>query len=405
MGPRTTALDEYALLCRAADAGDEPIGQATASGDSAFDLGEIGVDFVGRENGRATLRDWPSSSGRGLLIVTGPPGCGKSALISQVVQASRTYDLHRGPGVAVGRTGASPDASVPLSGIGQAELVHRLAEQLRVEQEIDTASTHTARRSLLTALSRRDGDTRIVMDGLDEADDPHLVAGLLTDIALTGVRLVVGTRPTVQDRPAAMELLEALGRGRPHLDLHELRRDPEAIARYVRHRLAEAAPVVDSAVEQSRCTRSYPDADHSVPVVRPSGRGGHGVLHLHLRRLPHRARRALSRRIARSALRRHERQGNHGIVRPLRPTVPVPGRRPAVPDQPGHLFLLRVRRPGGDRDGMAAAERRRQGLDGVPGLPVGAGLRLAAGPLRRQLAASPYRGGPAAAADHPAAHV
>src|SRR5664280_3869590 len=238
MGPRTTALNEYALLRRAADAGDEPIGQAAASGDSAFDLGEIGVDFVGRENGRATLRDWPSSSGRGLLIVTGPPGCGKSALISQVVQASRTYDLHRGPGVAVGRTGASPDASVPLSGIGQAEPVHRLAEQLRVE-EIDTASTHTARRSLLTALSRRVGDTRIVMDGLDEADDPHLVAGLLTDIALTGVRLVVGTRPTVQDRPAAKELLEALGRGRPHLDLHVCR-DPEAIARYVRHRLAEA---------------------------------------------------------------------------------------------------------------------------------------------------------------------
>ena len=55
MRPLTTALDGYALLRREAAAKPGSSGPGALPGRPAFDFGEIGVDFVGREADRAKL--------------------------------------------------------------------------------------------------------------------------------------------------------------------------------------------------------------------------------------------------------------------------------------------------------------------------------------------------------------
>ena len=261
--PLTTPLDSYGRLRQEADA--EPVSRLDATGDSGFDLGEIGVDFVGRVGDREILHPWLAREDAGLLVVTGPPGCGKSALISQVVRERRDAE----PGL---------DASVLLRGVDLADVIRRLGEQFGVEAEMDLSSEHAARRSLLEALRNRTGPARLAIDGLDEAADPHAVAGLLDEMVAADVRVLAGTRPGLGDDGEADEaaggLLRALGVGRPHVMHHRLQRDPAAIAQYVRLRLGSAG-VVRSLEAEKPGGRADPLIGIATERITTQGLGGH----------------------------------------------------------------------------------------------------------------------------------
>ena len=152
-----------------------------------------------------------------------------------------------------------------------------MAVQLGVESEVDRSSAYTARRSLLAALAaNRPGSARLAVDGLDEAADPHAVAGLLDE---TGRRRRARARRVPGPRcgthaDAADDLLRALGVGRPYVTRYQLQRDPAAIAQYVRRRLVAARrrPRLDAEVP------SRP-ADHLIGIaverITTQGLGGH----------------------------------------------------------------------------------------------------------------------------------
>ena len=261
--PLTTPLDSYGRLRQEADA--EPVSRFDATGDSGFDFGEIGVDFVGRAGDRKILHPWLAREDAGLLVVTGPPGCGKSALISQVVREQRDAE----PGL---------DASVLLRGVDLADVIRRLGEQFDVEPEMDLSSEHAARRSFLDALRSRTGSARLAVDGLDEATDPHAVAGLLEEMVAVGVRVLAGTRPGLggdgDAGEAADDLLRALGVGGPRVTHYPLQRDPAAIAQYVRRRLGAADVVGAWEAEQPG-----DPAGHLIGIaaerITTQGLGGH----------------------------------------------------------------------------------------------------------------------------------
>ena len=171
------------------------------------------------------------------------------------------------------------DASVLLRGVDLADVIRRLGEQFGVEPEMDLSSEHAARRSLLDALRNRTGTARLAVDGLDEAADPHAVAGLLDEMVAAGVRVLAGTRPGLGDDgdadEAADDLLRALGVGRPHVTHHRLHRDPAAIAQYVRRRLGSADVVRALEAEKPGAGRADRLIGIATERITTQGLGGH----------------------------------------------------------------------------------------------------------------------------------
>jgi WD40 repeat protein len=208
---------------------------------------EQGLYFSGRESVLKQLVEWmadPAGDGKG-RVVTGSPGCGKSAVIGRIVALS--IDWYR---ARLDLTDVDPATVVPEDCVTAAvharhkrleEIVARIAEALRVTVE-GTAG-------LLQELSRRGKDSDrpivVIIDALDEAGsgtaadaggrgEPRRIAReLLRPMSdISGVRLLVGTR---------RELLSALGPTFSVLDLDQAGyRDDEDVAGYVRKVLLAA---------------------------------------------------------------------------------------------------------------------------------------------------------------------
>ena len=188
-----------------------------------------------------------------MLVVTGSAGCGKSALLGNVVVEANPAlcDLL----VRTGRL-AQPDpfqrppdnafdAVVHLSGLSTSDLVRRLAEAADVALP---SGEHVWSEEDMDHLTAGLADRRftVLADALDEARDPVAIAAtVLRRIAqLPGGRVIVGTRAAMGSGMGSTKaygepLLSALGSP----DLAEIIRidhDPVAIATYVRQRLSEA---------------------------------------------------------------------------------------------------------------------------------------------------------------------
>jgi hypothetical protein len=185
-----------------------------------------------------------------MLVVTGSPGCGKSALLGNLVvlanPALRDL-LMRTERLAPPDPDELPpdhafDAVVHLAGLSTSDLVRRLADAAGVtlpspehvwsEEDMDHLSAGLAGRSFT-----------VLADALDEARDPVAIAGtVLSRIAqLPAVRVIVGTRAAIAGDPAARgePLLNALD-GADRSDVIRVPRDPVAIETYVRQRLLDA---------------------------------------------------------------------------------------------------------------------------------------------------------------------
>lgn len=281
--PLTTSLDVYAAVRTSAEMIPSDRRTFFAIEGEPVDLGEIGEEFVGREGDRAAVLSWLREGRTQVLVVTGPAGSGKSALLNNVLLHAhpRVGDLLLGPD-RPGDAGPDPvaqdvpdlDASILLTGMSQPELIRRLAAATGVQDQIDERLPGAGRSGLLAALRRRPGrGLRLVVDGLDDSDDPPLIAGLLAEIgAIPGARLVVGTRPSRRTDPAAEDLLDLLGQGRPTVTVHPLRPDRAAMALYVRRSLSRQPPVLGH-FEPAALDRALGVAAERVAASAAGGRG------------------------------------------------------------------------------------------------------------------------------------
>ncbi|MFC8937397.1 NACHT and WD repeat domain-containing protein, partial [Streptomyces griseoincarnatus] len=208
--------------------------------------GELSWFFVGRTEERNRIVDWLATADHGLLAVTGPPGCGKSALLGHIL-------LPTGPPARPTAAGGAPrhepwPADVPrpqadtflnLTGASVRQVVGQLATVFAVQPPPDTSGDDERIRTLLDAV-RSGGERRrtLFADGLDASADPNRLADLLHQLgAVPGVRVVVGTRPSSGDsldvpRAVAEDLLDALGGDTA--DTVRLHPDPQDLAIFVR---------------------------------------------------------------------------------------------------------------------------------------------------------------------------
>jgi WD40 repeat protein len=247
----TTPMDVYADLRRVVDQLPEQELHFARWGTGA-DLLEFGWHFAGRAAERAAILSWFGRHDHGLLVLTGPPGCGKSALLGNLL-------LHARPDVRelLGRAGPlgndwadaaslpEIDGSLLLTGEDTHAVVDAVARIAGVVLGGDALSAAERVNALLAALGRRSGPLTLLADALDEAQDPAEIGVLLSRAcALPGIRIVLATRPAPPADPLGigeLDLLKAVGRHTGHVTIYGIDRDEEAMAEFVTSRLRAGA--------------------------------------------------------------------------------------------------------------------------------------------------------------------
>lgn len=203
------------------------------------EFGAGGWYFTGRVQALRELAAWlsgPRSECR-VRVVTGGPGCGKSAVLARVVTlANSTY--RREVLSATGTISADP-TTLPPEGVVNVAVVARHKLLAEVVEQIARSLGLGVRdpAELVSTLRRRSNKTVIVLDALDESNEAkQIVSRLLRPLArLPHVFLLVATRP---DSSKPGQKFRALGTSTVEIDLD----DPRYIGRddvacYVERRL------------------------------------------------------------------------------------------------------------------------------------------------------------------------
>lgn len=158
---------------------------------------QAGFRFRGRRRALHRINEW-LRSGRGVLVVTGDPGSGKSAVLGRVVMTA--YAPTRRPLPPDDAGLRVPLGSVACEIYAKDKTAHDVATEIGHELGAAAATTPEDLPSLLQrqleGLHRR---FVIVLDALDEAADPRdLIAQVLRPLVdadpSLGVQLLVGTR-------------------------------------------------------------------------------------------------------------------------------------------------------------------------------------------------------------------
>jgi Novel STAND NTPase 1 len=223
-----------------------------AQGADHLEYGEPAWYFVGRESERAAIARWLREQPAGLLVVTGRPGSGKSALLGHVLvhATPRLRDLL----IHMGRMAPAPDGEFPddlrfdavihLAGLSLGEVVRRVAAAAGIGDPPATGTPSEDVEWMLNGFARRSRPFTAMVDALDESLEPAAVASaVLRRLPTAGrVRVIVGTRASAMERsdrpaPDRTDLLDALGSDTTILVVP---RDPAAIRRYITMRLAAA---------------------------------------------------------------------------------------------------------------------------------------------------------------------
>lgn len=213
------------------------------------DQAEMAWRFAGRDRERTAIVTWTRSSAP-LMVVSGPPGTGKSALLGEVfVRSWPTLrdELRKRGAIDRLEPADTPDDDVfraPIRVAGQTtvEAMRLIGAALGWSCPAD-ASPSEQMEALLEA--SRSAGALLIVDGIDEAYQPLGTARLLRSVADAGSRLLVGTRPSTQTDVDAEggeqedpDILDALV-GPEHDGLLSLAQDRKALGRFVSGHFAE----------------------------------------------------------------------------------------------------------------------------------------------------------------------
>jgi WD40 repeat protein len=287
IGPITAPVDVYRELRAALDGLPAGSDLRFVNPGLGVAVGEFGWYFSGRHADRTAILDWLTNRDHGLFVLTGDSGCGKSAILGNVLLQAHP-DVRALLG-RLGRAGADwPEATrlppvdgiLPLTGATLTDVIRRLAGAAGVPTPSGGGTPEDLITGLTDALRGRPPEPPLTVfgDGLDEAAEPGLIATALRRATTgAGIRVVMGTRPG-RAGPAlgdGRNLLDQLGRGQPHVAVVEVDRsgDAAAIEEYVVRRLT-AADGPRHALEAMGYDAPSFDAEVSAVARRIAGRRG-----------------------------------------------------------------------------------------------------------------------------------
>lgn len=219
--------------------------------------------FTGREQALKELVGWlrHSSSDGKTRVVTGGPGCGKSALLARIVTLSN--EAYRKEILAAGESELLADTIPPTGVVSAAVHVRHMLLNDVVKAIADALGCMANDATeLLDAIRRRDDKTVIVVDALDEADE---VAKIVSELVrpLTGLNhifLLVGTRP---DSPQLDRRVRSLGEATVEINLDDAGYiGSDDVARYVEQRL-----MATEEPERETVYRSVPEVARQVALA------------------------------------------------------------------------------------------------------------------------------------------
>ena len=213
--------------------------------------------FTGRERLLRRLAQWLGSEQSGLLVITGPPGCGKSAVLGRIAVLSmpeyRARVKQAGGLKDVPADTLPPkhslDAGVHAKNLSLTECISELADALQLPAP---AAGWRSGADFVRQVGSLKRPVTLLLDALDEAQpaDIHAIAmELVRPLAeLPRLKILVGTRPDHPPRegaagaPSQGSLLHALGAS--ELGVIWLDRDEDTAAdirAYVGRRLLDTA--------------------------------------------------------------------------------------------------------------------------------------------------------------------
>ncbi|MFB7027726.1 MULTISPECIES: hypothetical protein [unclassified Streptomyces] len=230
---------------------------------SGAELGELAWYFHGRTLERDDILRWLVTATHGALVVTGPAGAGKSALLGHILLHTNTQlrDIlirhgHLHPLPAGTPCPDDPfDLVAHLSGLSFTRILQLVAQAAGLpdlaQQAADGQPSADLAARLITQLRTRQAPLTLLFDALDEAEQPLTIADTLLRplAALPTVRVVIGTRRSTREGPdqpvlADTNILDTLqprpGTDGGGLQWVEVTQDREALAGYLRAKLHAA---------------------------------------------------------------------------------------------------------------------------------------------------------------------
>ncbi|WP_330311713.1 tetratricopeptide repeat protein [Streptomyces sp. NBC_00523] len=220
---------------------------------------EEGWFFTGRTRVLGRIVEWLDEDTSGLFLVTGPAGCGKSAVLGRIATLADAEQRERAVASGALRDG-DPDpgvraertlAAVHLRDLTPLQAAERLAHALRLPRPRSTDDFRAEVRELSP-------QPVLVMDGLDEVPAEHtqsMIEELVFPLSRS-VPVLLGSRERafrnkLEDNESLVQALSRhIGAGVEAVDLEEEPHTREDIGEYVRRR-CEAAGVAEGLAQEA----------------------------------------------------------------------------------------------------------------------------------------------------------